>query len=289
MQCQNICTHNKKFKLGLTKYVVLVLFLSILCFVGSYVGFKIIDNMTFKNHEDIFIINFIGFFNFFSFFLISLWIFIGSFITLFNLFRTIKTKLKFWIIFFLILLLVILVLGTFSILSYSYLTKDFVKKLWSVDFKGEWFNEMKNYFKNIIVGSENKKYLWMFIFTISWGVVGVIYSIANRILDNRFFKTNMNNNKKEETKINNENNVQSTTDIDSNENNKQDELVDNNKEESNVEQQKEEITKQKNNDEDDWLTPPEETSNKESNNQQVKLTNESNTKKDENDPYSIFD
>ena len=53
----------KKRKFLIVKYILLVFIVSLVFFIGTFIGYKIVQDFNLKNVEKNLIVNFIGFFN----------------------------------------------------------------------------------------------------------------------------------------------------------------------------------------------------------------------------------
>lgn len=280
----------KKRRFFITKYILLVFVISLIVFVGTFIGYKIVQDFNLKNAEKTLIVNFIGFFNIFIFACILFWIFIATIYSIFDFF-SIEKKLS-WKITASILFLLMFTLLTIAITFFVLLMIEVIKAGKNYKFDNKWFDNMANLFIENLKGPKNFSYIMMFATSLSWSFLITIYFVINKVFTRKneekfkLIKINTNENKKD-------NNFEKENNTNEKHNDKNDDKTEKLDDSSKIEKEidkKESIssveeTKKDNN----WLTEMEE---KQYNSKDEKVKEneiEKEDKKiDENDPYSLF-
>lgn len=174
----------KKNKLKILKYIILVLVTSIICFAGSLAGLKIIkDNPSLLSSLQAgYVGTFIGFFATAMFVFITLWIIIATFTAFFNIFKSEKRTI-FWKLFGLIFLILTILLAAAVIVFCVLFLIDFVDFIRNVTFDKNWSIGIWKGFYNIMYNN-NKYYICLFVFSIGWAISAILYNVAFNVLGN---------------------------------------------------------------------------------------------------------
>lgn len=290
MEGNNKNKKTKRRKFLITKYILLVFIISLIVFIGTFIGYKIVQDFNLNNIEKTLIVNFIGFFNIFIFLCILFWIFIANIYSIFD-FSSTNKKLT-WKIIASILFLFMFALLAVAITFFILLIIEVIKAGKNYKFDDKWFDNMTNFFIENFKGSKNLNYIMLFVASLSWSILTTIYFIINKVFirksEERFrlIKINTDENKKNnnfemENNTNDKHSDKNNNKIEKSENN-YDTRKENNKKESIS--PIEEIKKENN-----LLTEMEENQYdyKDKKTKKNEIENE-NKKNDENDPYSLF-
>ena len=282
----------KRRRFFIAKYILLVFIISLIVFIGTFIGYKIVQDFSLKTTEKTLIVNFIGFFNIIIFVCILFWIFSATIYSVFD-FSSIEKRLS-WKIIASILFLFMFTLLTIAITFFVLLIIEVVKAGKNYKFDGEWFNNMTNFFIENLKGSKNLNYIMLFVASLSWSILTTIYFIINKVVaiknEERFklIKLSTNEDKKNDnSEI--ENNTTNEKHNDKN-NDKIEKLDDNSEIEKEINKEEsissiEEIKEENNN----WLVEMEKNQydSKDEKVKENKIEKE-NKEIDENDPYNLF-
>ncbi len=262
----------KKNRLKIAKHYWLVIITSFLCFVGSLIGFNLLNN-TSNASTDIFEFSsmLIGIFVTVMFFLVCFSVFIGTFISFFNIFKVQKGT-KYWKIFATIFIIFMVVFAILTITFYFIYLVDLIKA--NINWKfgsSSWLNNIANYYNSNIGGPNNYHYILIFVFSILWSIFAILFNSAFNVLGN-FVKNDVHNSNKNSNNLIYENTTSNNKTTNENINiDSIESFGDNNINKKTLE--------------DDWLN----SSSSDLNQLTENNLKEQNKIIDENDPNSIFD